>query len=201
MRSKQQLKHTAYHEAGHAVVAYCLKSRIRHVSIISKAESLGHILKGKSEDLSSCEWETTPKIRRGLEKSAMIDLGGSVATYLLTNRNDRIGPRGDFQHAFDYLSYLTNDDDESSAYANWLWHRTKAMLRWRWHWAAVEALANELLEHRYIGGKRARQIISETIHKMAEKEAEEARKKSIESAKGREGNKKRDKMHRKERQE
>jgi hypothetical protein len=101
----------------------------------------------------------------------MISWGGNVAEYLLTNRRHQAGSQYDMQSVVNYISYLAPDVEETGAYADWLWYRTKAMLRLPRHWAAVEALANELLEHEYIGGKRARQIIQDAIcHERAHTE-------------------------------
>jgi ATP-dependent Zn protease len=162
--TKYSIKLTAYHEAGHAVVAYYVHRRIRHLSIIPREDDLGHMLQGKGPDLKSAEWETSTRTRDRLEESAMISWGGDAAEYILTNRKKyRPGSMSDIHNVIGYLSKICPESDALSAYVDWLWYCTRNLLREEYQWLAVEALATELIEHHYIGSTRARQIIKKAI--------------------------------------
>jgi ATP-dependent Zn protease len=47
MRRQRKDEYVAYHEAGHAVMAWLLNARVRRATIIPDLDSAGHILKGK----------------------------------------------------------------------------------------------------------------------------------------------------------
>jgi hypothetical protein len=162
--TEHSMKLTAYHEAGHAVVAYYLHRRIRHVSIIQSKDELGHMLRGKGPDLKSAEWEISNGIRDRLEDSAMISWGGDAAEFILTNRKKyRPGSTSDIHSVVEYLSKICGEPEALGAYVDWLWYCTRNLLREENQWIAVEALAVELIKKRYIGGTRTRQIIKNTI--------------------------------------
>lgn len=62
-----------------------------------------------------------------------------------------------------FASYLVGSEEELNAYTNYLWVRTKQTFKLSWLWAAIQALASELLEHKKIGYRRARRIIKQGI--------------------------------------
>ena len=165
-----KLKLTAYHEAGHTVMAYCLHCRIRHVSIIPEGDILGHLQRGKEQNLKRVEFDTSPRTRARLEKKAMVSWGGNVAEHLLTKHKHRTVSEEDELDVFYGLLDLSSSAREAGAYSDWLWYRTKAMLQLSWHWAATKALAKELFDRRYIGGKRARYIIKEAAQTFVPEE-------------------------------
>ena len=168
-----RLKRTAYHEAGHAVMAYWLRRRIHHVTIIpdSDSDSLGHLSKARLAMLSEAEWEfridtgDLSRLRQKVEGEILISFAGQVAEELLTNRKRRLaGSASDYQFITTALICLTSDmGDELTAYSNWLYERTRAILSQGMVWRAVQALAAELLTRRYIAGKQARQIIQDAV--------------------------------------
>ena len=161
-----KLKLTAYHEAGHTVMAYCLHCNIQHVSIIPEGDTLGHLQRGNVQNLESAEFDNSPGNRARLEKKAMVSWGGNVAEHLLSSNKRRTVSEQDAQDVFYGLLDLSSSAQEAGAYSDWLWYRTKAMLQLSWHWAATKALAKELFVHRYIGGKRVRHIIKEAALKF-----------------------------------
>lgn len=165
-----KLKLTAYHEAGHAIMAYCLHRRILHVSIIPEGDTLGHLQRGHGQNLERVESVTSLRIRASVEKKAMVSWGGNVAEYLLSKKKHRTVSEQDEMDIFYGLLDLSSSVEEAGAYSDWLWYRTKAMLQLSWHWAATQALAKELYHHRYIGGKRVRQIIKESIRTFVPEE-------------------------------
>jgi len=146
----------AYHEAGHAVVAYLLHRLVRGVTIIPDRDMQGccYLAKGKS---IHPDYDRSHKTRLELERHAMISWGGNVAECLFTGKKPVAD--SDMHSVVNYLSYLTSGDEEIGAYADWLWYRTKSLLQFERHWAAVDALATELVKNGRVGQKRTREII------------------------------------------
>ena len=107
-RSKQQLEATAYHEAGHAVLAYHYGYKIKSVTIKRGEDSLGKmvadgLLKGLRPDI-----EITPYGRDKMEKHIRVSMAGIIAQKLYNKRSVRAGhDDGDRQSACGLLDYLT----------------------------------------------------------------------------------------------
>jgi hypothetical protein len=158
---QKSLKQITYHEAGHAVMALWLRCRFRHVSIIPDENegSEGHILQGKTADFDPEIRDPSSEIRFHLERLAMVSLAGNAAECILTGRKCKTGSNSDFSHARDHLHYLAPSEDEITPYFNWLRERTRIALLSRWNWFAVETLAKELLQKKYIGRNRVHQIV------------------------------------------
>lgn len=181
--NRSRLWRTAYHEAGHAVIAYTAHRPIKEVSIVPvNGESLGHCASKPLTDKSIQEgapgfmWFDTAEenaIRRKAERDAMCSLAGRIAEEEFvgqTTTRTKIGGSCDAHDVYGILECLAWGD-ELDAYVGWLWERTKAMLFWQPHWFAVERLAALLVERRRISGRLARA----TIRKAWQDSFEEAR--------------------------
>jgi ATP-dependent Zn protease len=159
--SRITLKQTAYHEAGHAVMAVWLRLRVLHVSIIPDEEegSLGHTDQGKGAKIEPENRESSTETRFQIERLVLVLLAGNAAERILANRKCSAGSESDYSKASGLLSYLAPRDDEMRSYCVWLGERAKTILLSDWNWYAVETLANELLKQKYIGAKMVRQIV------------------------------------------
>lgn len=124
------VKLTAYHEAGHAVVAYVLHKRFASTSIIPKEDSEGRISLGKAKHIEP-DWDTSRRCVAELEKRAMVLCGGVIAERLLTGRKHWSRSEHDMTKAYDYLAFQCGDDEETSAYLELIWIRTKIYLGYR----------------------------------------------------------------------
>lgn len=168
MKIKKRDRLTAYHEAGHAVVAYFLHRRVTGVTIIRDKDTMGLCRLGKIPDIP-LDWDSSHRVRMQLERDAMIDLAGNIAEYIFRGKSGKrryrksSKPNTDILHTIDCLLYLSGDGEETGWYVNWLWHRTRLMLQLPCNWAPVQAVATELLEHRRIGEKHLREIIRQAI--------------------------------------
>ena len=164
--SKQKkLERTAYHEAGHVVAAYFVRRGFSYISIEPGEDSLGHVVYQKFRDSFRPDYDKKIKTRLPLEKVIIIGLAGYVAEKIFTGRRGLTEAVDDFQIAFDYASILTGGAEETSAFVKWLLIRTENMLRTPQNWAAVQALAEELLKVKKIKYHRARKIIREAQRK------------------------------------
>jgi hypothetical protein len=160
---RKSLKRTAYHEAGHAVMALALRCRFRHISIIpdDNQGTLGHVLQGKIATFDTETRDPSSKMRYHLERLALVSLAGNAAECLFTDHKIKTGSGSDFSHACLYLNYLTPDEDELLTYGKWLIERAKVILSSSWNWYAVETLAKELLKKKYMGRKIVYKIVKD----------------------------------------
>ena len=160
--SQQTEESIAYHEAGHAVVSYLLRRRIRHVSTISEGDTLGHVSHGKGINNFMPDCDTSQRTTKECKREVMILFAGNIAECLLSNKDSlSVGSENDNDKAMSYLNYLCGREAELQPYIDDLHDCTKRKLQQ--YWTAVEALTRELLKLRYISGPLARKIIKETI--------------------------------------
>jgi ATP-dependent Zn protease len=155
---------TAYHEAGHTVMAYIVRRAFRRVSIVEEEDRLGHVLYAKWRADFDPDAVDEDRARRGLEKAIMTAQAGEVAEHIFTKRHNWQGARGDLQLETDLASYLISDmEDELPASLKWLRIRTRNQLLVPFYWRAVEDLAAALLEKKEMSSREARLIIQNSI--------------------------------------
>jgi len=134
-----QLKKTAYHEAGHAVMYFLYWRRFRYVTINHKGNTRGIVRHSK-----------LPKVNELLEYN-MIVIAGVISEKLYTGRMNNVGANSDYQKIADSLFYYFGGqtDEElklQGAYMKFLrMYATQLLKR---HWDKVTCLAERLLECR-----------------------------------------------------
>ena len=166
-RKTLSLKHVAYHEAGHAVAAFAMQRRVRSVTVIPEAGSLGHNVYGKGLTIQP-DAELDGRTRSELERRIICGLAGWAVEVKLNPRRKRAFIADtDWHDAYDCASYVAGSGEETAAYVNWLWIRTKQLVALPHYWAAIEALAAELVAHRRIGERRVREVIKSAMRKHA----------------------------------
>ncbi len=148
----------SYHEAGHAVAAFVMRMRFTHLSIIPDEDSIGHTMTTKLRDFKP-DAARSRAGRDRYERYAIVSLAGLVAERLRVGRVRYRTNHPDVVQAFDLCSNMCGSDEETEACVNWLWERTRNLMKCERHWAAVEALAKQLRVKRYIGEREARCII------------------------------------------
>lgn len=167
---EQDEKRTAYHEAGHAVVAWLLGLACRHVTIEPEGDSLGHVLHKKTHDPKRRERlasELKPKARDRayVESLALCSLAGAAGAGLCIGEDfDECGADADYGNACECLSYLTymhgrasRDTMELDAYLAYLKYRARNMIQHNHY--AVRKLAEALLVRRKIAFGEAKRIM------------------------------------------
>lgn len=156
---------TAYHEAGHAVVAFYLCIAFKYVTIIPGKGCFGH-LKPKPLFRSSenpgviCRLfhdNKYDRVRRKAEKNATVLMAGMEAQRRFRPSSVRSyhGTKDDTD-VLDYLEYFAADKEL------WFWQkqlRAQAKNLIASHWPAVEAVAAALLERKRLTGDEVRAVI------------------------------------------
>lgn len=157
------LEIAAYHEAGHAVMAYIQGVNIKSLTIGRRADSPKRII---AHPLNNY-WFQFASTRSEIEQQILILAAGQIAQYVLTGVH---GYRGkDFPYARQLASHLIKDETELNVYLQWLWVRARNILNDQLNWAAVTILAKAISEETEIRGIRsidecrAKAIVEQTL--------------------------------------
>ncbi len=144
--------------------AWNLVCAIRRVSIIpdQKADTLGHCRNTDFPKWFRPDNEVGFRERQWLEMEILIFLGGLAAEFRFTCRRDFKGANADFHAAVDLASY-SYDGLVLNRFLAYMTERTKALIHGHIVWLNIEAVAEALLEHRTLSGKRVREICREAI--------------------------------------
>ena len=136
---------TAYHEAGHAVVALALDRPVHRVSVLPNQEHLG-----------KCEFRKG--VQRGsvdfIEQEILISLAGMAAEARLTGRYDRGGAGRDLRYVRT-LALQRATEKQLDRYERRMLSKVENLMGDDTLWAAVESIAKELMAHGQISGRAA----------------------------------------------
>jgi plasmid stabilization system protein ParE len=125
---------TAYHEAGHAVIALLLGRSVQRLSILPKLESLGRCEFQKGRGLSASDW---------LERDILISLAG-LAAEAKHSRDLQSVRRLTIQRA---------GERQAERLQKRLLAKVEHLLSQPENWRAVELIAAELLRCETISGR------------------------------------------------
>jgi len=154
----------AYHEAGHAVMAYLIGKRIKKITIIPSDSLLGQVehsgFSKKSEELESTDyWNYS--MRKLVDGDVMLHYAGQIAQAYYSGKSPEAGSYSDDQKAAHMAINVTGSAEELDAYLYWLYVRTQKLICSEMNWPLIEAVAKELMSVKKMSGRRARKIIQE----------------------------------------
>jgi len=137
---------TAYHEAGHAVMALVLGRPVARVSVLPNRDHLGvcHFAKGVFRP--SADW---------LEQEILIALGGIAAEARHTGAYAWSEAERDLQQVRQ-LAIQRAGERQAERLQRRLLAKAEHLLAQEGHWRAVERIAAELLRRGAISGRAAR---------------------------------------------
>ena len=139
---------TAYHEAGHAVVALALDRPVHRVSVLPNQHRLGQCEFGKGRFKPSED---------ALEREILIALAGLAAEARYTGTYQMDAANQDLRYVR-RLVLERKSERAASRYEGRLLSKVEAMLADDAAWKAVELIAAELLKHGVISGRAARHL-------------------------------------------
>ena len=139
---------TAYHEAGHAVVALALDRPVHRVSAVPGKELVGKCEFGKGVSRPSDDW---------LEREILIALAGLAAEARHTGTYDLVAAGRDLRSVRKLCAQRAGER-QAERLERRLLAKTENLLADGGHWRAVELIAAELLKHGTISGRAARHL-------------------------------------------
>lgn len=139
---------TAYHEAGHAVMALVLDRPVRRVSIRPNQQFLGHCEFGKGVFRPSEDW---------LEREILISLGGIAAEAIHTGDYAWDAAHRDLRYVRD-LAVRRAGERQAERLQHRLLTKAEHLLGQAENWRAVELIAAELLRCETISGRATRHL-------------------------------------------
>jgi ATP-dependent Zn protease len=163
MGKRQDMNEVAYHEAGHAVIAWVLGRRFKYVTIIPELEdgSLGHVMYGNLSKNFNPEIDEYDKTRRILEKEILLSFAGVLAGKKFKGRHNFVGARSDRDIAFDYAIRICNSNiEETKKYVDWLWVRCRNMVDSNWE--DIQTVARALMENKRLTYKEVGKVIRDS---------------------------------------
>jgi hypothetical protein len=143
-----QVMLTAYHEAGHAVVALAHDRPVHRVSILPNQGRLGQCEFGKGVFRPSQD---------ALEREILIALAGLAAESRLAGRYALEGAERDLRYVR-RLVLQRKSERAAPRYEERMLAKVEALLGDEAIWLAVESIAAELLKHGVISGRAARHL-------------------------------------------
>jgi len=157
-----ELERTAYHEAGHAVMACILHRRFHFITIDPEKldENTGGLvgLVHSSKLLKSVNCGGFDD-RAQIERHISLTLGGEAACELLVGSKNWHLSQDDAQVCMRLAQLQCGDEEEANAYLNWLCLSVRNELKLPHNWVCVCAVAKALLEHKTLSYRKAREII------------------------------------------
>jgi ATP-dependent Zn protease len=142
---------TAYHEAGHAVVALALGRTIHKVSAQPNRERLGECRFGKGNAKPTDDW---------LEREILIALGGLAAEARFTGTYATAEAAQDLRFVR-RLALERKSERAVARYEQRMLDKVEYMLADEGTWNAVQLIAAELMKHGSISGRAARHLFEE----------------------------------------
>lgn len=139
---------TAYHEAGHAVIALALGRTIHKVSVLPNRERMGEVRFAKGAAKPTDDW---------VEREILIALGGMAAEARHTGTYATAEAAQDLR----FVRRLAADrksDRQVERYEQRMLDKVEYMLADEGNWKAVRHIAAELMKHGTISGRAARHL-------------------------------------------
>jgi hypothetical protein len=157
VRSKA-LEATAYHEAGHAVVAWDQHVGLRRISIVPDRGSAGRVHHAPIWGRYNPEWDASPQVRLRGERLIRVSLAGMIAQRRFNPRTVRhYHGAEDHAKAVDMIFRLAASDEHADAYMKLLEIETRIIVHQRWE--LIGAFAAELMIRRLMIGAEANHFI------------------------------------------
>ena len=138
---------TAYHEAGHAVMALLTGRSVKKVSIIPSQNRLGActIQKGR-----------TRQVQDKLEAEILILLAGMAAESRKSGRYNVQGASQDLRGVEKLALARSGNPRQAQKLVHKMLDKTQHLLQNKAPWSAVKMIASELIAHESISGRAAK---------------------------------------------
>ncbi|MFQ5759553.1 MAG: hypothetical protein ACE5HM_01120 [Acidiferrobacterales bacterium] len=155
---------SAYHEAGHAVVAWYHNINLEVITLGAAEDEIGRTRHVDPLQGVDTAWGPTVADRIRMEQLVSVCLAGPLAQrkFSLVGFR-RAHAEDDWQQAVDLLSYFVVTHEELEAYFRLLEVQTRNLLDLDFIWKSITNLATVLLEYQTLSGAEANRIIQEPM--------------------------------------
>jgi hypothetical protein len=155
---------SAYHEAGHAVVAWYHNIDLEMITLGTAEDEMGRTRHVDPLQGVDTAWGPTVADRIRMEQFVGVCLAGPLAqrNFSLVGFR-RAHAEDDWQQAVDLLSYFVVNHEELEAYFRLLEIQTRNLLDLDFIWKSITNLATVLQECQTLSGAEANRIIQETM--------------------------------------
>jgi ATP-dependent Zn protease len=153
------LVRTAYHEAGHAVLAHMSGLRVLGISIERDDDSFGRMFYTHDAPRLGAGQASNARACRRVEAYVVCYLGGAEAERRFAGRRDRDGASADLQEAMDAAARLVLCEEELNACLRWLAVRARYLVVV--YWPLIDGLARRLLRSPTMTAHQVQQAIRE----------------------------------------
>jgi ATP-dependent Zn protease len=148
---------TAFHEAGHAVMAELCGRQVTEVEIVGDREHTGSV-HSLAFPPDPGEGGVSEAEAEDIERQLKIILAGTVAEAMLSGREDWDETSGDLDAAVRLAMRLVDDCEEVLPLLGEI--RIGVERDLEAHWSAVEALADELMRSKTLTGTEVRKLLA-----------------------------------------
>jgi hypothetical protein len=170
-RRLESLKATAYHEAGHAVMAHLRDVPIKCVTIVPEENTHGHIEYRRSPKWFHPDIDSdSTRARRRIEAHIQISFAGGIAERKFKGRrapNWTVGP--DNSDAVDLAFRVCSSTKAAEHYLAWLYQQAMDALEVPIYWNMVEEVATRLLDKKRLNAQQVKAAIRAAIDREIEK--------------------------------
>ncbi len=149
---------TAYHEAGHAVIALTQGRDVHRVSILPNKTRLGQCDLKKGRTRAAKDW---------LETEVLILLAGAAAEGRLAGRYCWQGAARDLRQVRALTLSRAGSDHQAERLERRYLEKVELLLNAPENWLAVELLAADLIQRRTISGRAARYHVEQAAARIA----------------------------------
>jgi hypothetical protein len=144
-RSKSQIEATAYHEAGHAVIAYLLGYRPQSVTIVPTADTAGHIIHANPLHGFQLDIDGSDEARLRVENVVTICFAGLIAQKRYNPRSwRRAHGQWDYEKIAELGLRVCGSGEQATAFIRW--REIVACDMVKAHWPRIQLVAGQLLE-------------------------------------------------------
>ncbi len=154
---------TAYHEAGHAVMAISLGRAIEKITVSPAQLATGGIRLGACKIQKGRAKPTDDR----LEDDVLILFAGMVAESQFTNQYCELGAAQDIQIAKRLLATRAQTERQIEKLYRRMLDKTELILSDESHTQSIKRIAAELLARETISGRTVRHIFEEMSHKYS----------------------------------
>ena len=111
---------------GHAIAAFELRRAIRHISVVPKDDSLGHVVRTAPPKSIRPDVYQDQRTMLWVEREVVIAFAGMAAEGHFVGRYNHVGASSDFKAAVDLASHFMGLDEVLTKYLDYMLARTKS---------------------------------------------------------------------------